>query len=137
MEQITVRGMLAASPDRIYAAWIDGEGHTTMTGSPATVDPHVGGAFSAWDGYITGTTLALEPGRRIVQAWRSTDFPEEAGDSHVEIELSECPGGTEILIRHTDIPAGQGPNYAQGWEEFYLTPMAAHFGELAEPPGED
>ena len=51
-----------------------------MTGSPAIVDPEIGGAFEAWDGYISGRTLSLEPGRRIVQSWRTSEFAEDEGD---------------------------------------------------------
>jgi hypothetical protein len=40
------------SAERLYSAWLDGEQHAAFTGSPATVDPQVGGAFSAWEGYI-------------------------------------------------------------------------------------
>src|ERR1035437_1777404 len=47
------------------------DGHSAMTGAPATIDPQLGGAFEEWDGYIAGRTLLLESGRRIVQSWRT------------------------------------------------------------------
>ena len=31
-----------------------------MTGSPAKVEPRVGGKFTAWDGYITGKDTRAE-----------------------------------------------------------------------------
>lgn len=119
---------IAVSPERIYAAWMDAAGHSEMTGGGAEVDPRVGGRFTAWDGYIEGTTLELEPTRRIVQAWRSADFPEDAPDSRLEVLLHPEAGGTLVELVHSDIPDGQGPNYAQGWEDFYFTPMRAWAG---------
>ena len=66
--------VIPATPQAVYDAWMSSAGHTAMTGSPAMVDPHVGGAFEACDGYIVGRTLSLEPGRRIVQSWRTSEF---------------------------------------------------------------
>ena len=57
-----VSGTIPASPHDIYEAWMSGEGHSAMTGADAEVDPSVGGAHSAWDGYITGRTLAFGTG---------------------------------------------------------------------------
>ena len=62
--------VLPATPQAIYDAWMSSDGHSAMTGAPATIDPQLGGAFEAWDGYIAGRTLLLESGRRIVQSWR-------------------------------------------------------------------
>jgi hypothetical protein len=102
-----------------------------MTGSRATVASNdVGGAFTAWDGYIDGVHVALEPGRRIVQAWRSDDFPADAPESYLELLFEPAPGGSQVTLRHRDLPAGQGPGLLAGWDEFYFTPMERFF--LAE-----
>ncbi len=67
---------LPATPEKVFKAWLSSDGHSAMTGSPAKVEPRVGGTFSVWDGYITGSTLELKPYSRIVQAWRSGEFAE-------------------------------------------------------------
>lgn len=103
-----------------------------MTGSPAKVDGRVGGRFSAWDGYISGSTLELEPDRRIVQAWRTSEFPDEAPDSRVEIVLEETAGGTKVTLSHRDMPEDQVDSYRQGWEDFYFQPMRAYFGKSSD-----
>ena len=92
----------------VYAAWLSSQGHTDMTGSPAQVDGRVGGKFSAWDGYIMGTTLELTPNQRIVQAWRTSEFPEEAPDSHLEILIEETNGTTTLTLIHRDLPLESG-----------------------------
>jgi activator of HSP90 ATPase len=98
-----------------------------MTGSPAKVDGRVGGAFTAWDGYIWGTFLELEENKKIVQAWRTGEFSEEHEDSHVEIILEEANGGTKLTLIHTKVPEGQD-GYVKGWEDFYFKPMKEYFG---------
>ena len=129
-DSILLSRILPASPARIYAAWLDATEHAAMTGSPATVESaEVGGRFTAWDGYIDGSFVTLEPGVRIVQSWRSDDFPADALDSLLEVRLEPAPGGTRVTLRHGDLPAGQGPALLEGWEEFYLEPMARYFGK--------
>jgi uncharacterized protein YndB with AHSA1/START domain len=127
-ESIELSRVLPASPERIYLAWLSGPEHTVMTGSKATVESiEVGGAYSAWDGYIDGVHVALEPGRRILQTWRSDDFPADAAESYLEVLLEPAPGGTRLTLRHTEIPEGQGPGYLDGWSVHYLEPMARYF----------
>lgn len=127
MESFTLTVTLTASPQDIYNTWLSSDGHSQMTGSPAEVEAKIGGAFKAWDGYIWGNTLEMEPHQRILQAWRTSEFPEESPDSRVEILLEEADGGTKITLIHTEIPEGQADSYKQGWEDFYFTPMRAFF----------
>ncbi len=118
---------IPATPQAVYDAWMSSTGHTAMTGSPAVVDPQVGGAFEAWDGYIVGRTLALEPGRRIVQSWRTSEFSEDEEDSQIEVVLEPVEKGTRITIRHTDVPDGHLSYERDGWEERYFDPMRRYF----------
>ncbi len=126
-DALTVSAVLPASPQRIYNAWLSGEEHAAFTGSRAEVDPSIGGRFSAWDGYITGTTQELEPDRRIVQAWRAADFPEGSPDARLEVLLEPDEQGTRITLVHTNLPEGQGPSYEEGWLDYYFKPMAGYF----------
>jgi activator of HSP90 ATPase len=112
---------------KIYEAWLSTKGHTEMTGSSAKLDGRVGGDFTAWDGYIWGTFLELEKNRRIVQSWRTSEFPDEANDSRVEVLLEDGTDGTRLTLIHTNIPEGQVDGYKQGWEDFYFKPMREHF----------
>jgi uncharacterized protein YndB with AHSA1/START domain len=130
-ESITLWEIFPASPREIYEAWLS-SAHGKMVGSTATVDPRVGGAFTAWDGYIRGTTLELEPYRRIVQAWRTTQFPPASPDSRFELMLEQVEGGTRLTIRHTEIPEGQGGIYEQGWIDHYFRPMKEYFARKRE-----
>ena len=132
-EHFEVSGIIPTTTSRIYAAWLDGDSHAKMTGSAAAGQAVVGGRHSAWDGYITGANLELQPSRRIVQSWRTTEFPADAPDSRLEILLEPVAGGTRIIIRHGNVPDGQGLQYQSGWRDHYLTPMTAHFGMAAKP----
>ena len=129
MESFTLTTIMPASPKEIYDAWLSSQGHSQMTGSQAEVQGGSGGAFTAWDGYIWGKTLEVEADRRIVQAWRTSEFPEDSPDSRLEILLEKDQVGTKITLIHTNIPEGQSESYKQGWEDFYFTPMRAYFNK--------
>ena len=122
-----LRAVFSATPEQIFDGWLSSEGHTAFTGSPAKVEGKIGGAFRAWDGYITGKTLEMERPRRILQAWRTSEFPEGSPDSLVEILLEKVKDGTRLILKHSNIPEGQVAEYKQGWKDFYFKPMKEHF----------
>jgi len=93
------------------------------------VNGKIGGEFSAWDGYIFGSTLEMTPNQRLVQAWRTSEFPDEAPDSHLEVLLEETAGRTKVTLVHSDMPEDQVDSYKQGWEDFYFKPMREYFGK--------
>lgn len=128
-ESIVVRFSLHAPAKAIYEAWLDSAKHTAMTGSPASASRQVGGEFTAWDGYIRGKNLLLIENKKIVQSWRSSEFPEEAPDSVLSVLLTEREGITEVELEHSDIPPGQGVQYQSGWIEFYANPMQKFFSD--------
>jgi activator of HSP90 ATPase len=135
LDSIRLSATIPASPDRVYAAWLNAAEHSKMTGGKATFDPKVGGKHSAWDGYITGKNITLETNKRIVQTWRASDFPKAAGDSRVEVlfELTK-KGETLLTIIHTELALGLGVYFTRGWNEFYFKPMKAHFKKVAAKP---
>ena len=123
----TLSEIIPAKPAEIYEAWLSSEGHAAMTGSPAKVDGNVGGKFSAWEGYIFGTTLELTLNQRIVQTWRTSEFRDDAPDSHLEVLLEEVAQGTKVKLIHRDMPEDQVDSYRRGWEDFYFKPMKEYF----------
>ena len=131
LETIQCATVLRVSAEQLYHAWLDSAVHSSFTGSPAQIDPQMGGRFTAWDSYIEGVTLEMEPYRRILQSWRTSEFPPGSADSRLEILLEEAGAGqTRITLLHSEIPAGQGQSYLQGWEEFYFQPMQEYFANL-------
>jgi uncharacterized protein YndB with AHSA1/START domain len=135
-DSLSVSEVIPARPERIYAAWLSSEEHTTFTGDRAVVEPFVGGVHSTFDGYSSGRTIDLQPGRRIVQTWRAEDFPVGSPDSRVEVTFEETVGGTMLTILHTDIPSGQGSHYRDSWLKFYLEPLKSYFVADAKPAHE-
>ncbi len=117
------------SPKQVYDAYVDPKKHTAFTGSKATGKPVIGGKFTAWDEYIFGKFLELEDGKRVVQEWTSTDFPEGYPPSKLELTFCEVPEGTEIVMVHSNVPKDQADDTAEGWTEFYWNPLKEYFSK--------
>jgi activator of HSP90 ATPase len=125
--KITQKTLIPATPDEVYEAYIDAKKQSEFTGSKATSNPKVGGEFTAWDGYITGKYVELEPGRRIVQEWTSLDFPEGTPPSRFEIILKETKSVTELTMIHSGVPEELAEDIGQGWKDYYWEPMKKYF----------
>ena len=133
-DTIRISAVVSASPERIYAAWLDSDEHSAITHSTAGVEPWVGGRHSAWGGSIRGTTVELQPNRRIVQTWWASDFPPGSEESRLEVLFEPVPEGTLVTINHTGLPQGRGHRYEDGWKDFYLDNMREYFLAHPEPP---
>ncbi len=122
--------LLDELPETIYNAWLSSEKHSEFTGGEAIIDPQVNGKFTAWDGYIEGTTLELQPYSKIVQAWRTTEFPENSRDSKLELDFELVGTQTKLILIQSEIPEGQAEEYKQGWIDYYFEPMQKYFSSV-------
>lgn len=118
--------VLPATAKEIYETWLSSEGHSNMTGGEAIISDKIGEKFTAWDDYIEGQNLILEPYKRIVQSWRTSQFEKEEEDSQIEILLSVEKEKTRLTLNHSKVPES-GEHYIKGWEEHYFNPMTAYF----------
>lgn len=114
-------------PQQVYDALMTSKGHSDATGGAAKITAKPGGKFSAWDGYIFGENVELVKGKKIVQKWRTTEWPAGADDSILEIVLSATPKGAKLAMTHKNVPAEQAASYAQGWKDFYWKPLKEYF----------
>jgi uncharacterized protein YndB with AHSA1/START domain len=124
--QFEVSDVIPANPAIVYSAWLNSMEHTMMTGAFATVSANIGEPFEAWDGYIQGKNLELEPPRRILQSWRTGEFEKADEDSRLEILFEPDSEGTRVTIRHSNLP-DHGMQYQQGWMDSYFEPMKTYF----------
>jgi uncharacterized protein YndB with AHSA1/START domain len=123
----SLTAFIPASARDIYNAWLDSLAHSEMTGGQANISSEPGGAFSAWDGYISGRNLELVPGERIVQAWRTTKFAEDHEDSIVTITLEDRDDGALLTLSHSNVPENHLGYEQGGWDTHYFEPMIAYF----------
>ncbi len=131
MKSGTIRqtALIDASPLEVYEAFVDPKKHAAFTGQSATGAPRVGGKFTAGDGYIMGKHLELERGKRILQEWTTSEWPEGSPPSLLELTLKAKGKKTELTMVHSKVPEDQVDYYAEGWKEWYWGPLKKYFAD--------
>lgn len=124
--EFTVETIIKASPEKIYSAWLDPDGHSDMTGGDALITEDVDDKFTAWDGYIWGTNLELKKNEYIRQSWRTADFEEDQEYSTIEVFFEAVDEGTKITLKHSGLRESD-EKYKDGWVENYFEPMKEYF----------
>lgn len=133
VKTIKQKVVIPASPKEVYDAYVDPKKHSEFTGSKAAGKAAVGGKFTAWDGYISGKYLELEDGKRVVQEWTDTDFPEGYGPSKLELCFNKVPEGTELVMIQSGVPEELADETADGWKEWYWDPLKEYFSKATKP----
>jgi activator of HSP90 ATPase len=112
-----------ASPQALYEALMEGKRHSAFSGgAPAEISREVGGPWSAFGGQISGRNIELVPNQRIVQAWRSKDWPEGVY-SIVRFEFKAEGPGTRLVLDHVGFPEGEAEHLSSGWQKMYWDPL--------------
>lgn len=122
MKNIRQTTTFKASPHDVYEALMDSKKHSEFTGGAAVINREVGGKFIAYDGYADGENVELVPDKKIVQTWRTSDWP-EGHYSQVTFLLEEVDGKTRLTFTQTGVPDDQAVDIADGWRQYYWKPM--------------
>lgn len=127
---LEIKRLIKAPRDQVYAAWTDPAqlkqwfGPEKVQTNDLMVDPRVGGKFR-WDlttpegeeMTVFGVYRELEPGKRIVFTWQWDD--DEVWEnlvSVVTVELADGEGGTELRLRHEQLPNERSrQGHTGGW----------------------
>ena len=96
--EFTKKRTFKTSAKDIFSTWLSSQGHSAMTGGAAEMSDKAGASFKAWNGYIEGKNIIIEPNKRILQSWRTSQFEDHEEDSQIEILLNEIDGVTELTL---------------------------------------
>lgn len=128
--EIIMQQEFNVAPEIIYSDWLNDEGHEQITGGSAAIREEINSPFTAWDGYISGTITALEPNKKIVQTWRTSEFLEHEPDSILEIRLEPSEKGTLFTLIHSNLADEMAvEKYTSGWQLHYIEPMLNHYND--------
>jgi uncharacterized protein YndB with AHSA1/START domain len=115
---LEIKRLIKAPRDRVYAAWTDPAqlkqwfGPEKVQTRDLIAEARTGGKFR-WDltnpegenMTMQGEFLELQPGRKVVFTWQWED--DENWENHtsiVTVELEDADGGTELRLRHEQLP---------------------------------
>lgn len=108
-----------ASPKTIYQCISDSKKVTSLTGETAVISNQIGGTFSTMSGKVSGIIVDLAPSKRMVQAWRRSDFPEGIYSMATFTLKETSEGGTEVVLTHRGVPKELIPDVEESWRQNY------------------
>jgi len=128
-DEVECEVYIAASPEIVYAHFVDPARAVRWMGISAQLEPRPGGLYrvDVTGEYIArGEYVELIPNRRVVftWGWERGQAAVPPGSSTVEVSLSPDGDGTRLRLRHLGLPEAARAAHAQGWEH-YLSRLAA------------
>jgi uncharacterized protein YndB with AHSA1/START domain len=127
---LQIKRFINAPRARVYAAWTDPSqlkqwwGPESVRTRNFAADIRVGGKYR-WDLInqedeemsVFGEYRELVPGKKIVFTWKwDDDDVWENRNSIVTVELSDRDGGTELLLKHEQLPSEESRDrHSEGW----------------------
>jgi uncharacterized protein YndB with AHSA1/START domain len=139
---IYLRRLLPATPQEVFAAWLDPESLRewmcpgALSVGAVQIDARVGGAFrilmrgqfGEW--LHTGEYREIRPSERLVFTWRS--HATHWKDSLVTVELSAQGENTELTLIHELLPDEEAiRQHTQGWQGI-VDKLASYFSYRKE-----
>ena len=122
-QPIEVETRVAASPEVVFAYFVEPELYRRWKGTSAELDARPGGLYRVLmpsGDRVRGEYVAVEPPTRIVFTWGfedSTELP--PGSSTVEVTLHADGDGTIVRLRHTTLPSDVSrEQHAIGWRHY-------------------
>lgn len=116
---------IAATPDAVFAVLTGSAEFARMTGGRAAdISREAGGPIAMFGDGIRGRNVELVPGKRVVQAWRSQEWPEGVY-SIVRFELVPAGTGTRLVFDQVGYPDSAHQMLDSGWHQMYWEPMNA------------
>lgn len=107
----------------VFDALTKSQQFSEFSDAPAEIDAKAGGKFSCFGGMIIGLTIEIISNKRLLQAWRVSDW-DEGVYSIVKSELEQVNSSkTKLVFDHAGYPEEYQQHLSQGWYDQYWQPM--------------
>ena len=138
---LTVSRTIRGSAEEVFDVWMDPKtpGGLWFGVERVIINPVVDGLFyhavrhegRSWPHY--GRFIRLDRGRAIEHTWMSEAT--RGLESIVTITFAPRDGGTDVTLRHSNVPDDEmGCSHQDGWT-WYLNTLAERFEKASAPKG--
>ena len=123
--------VLPAPADALFEMYLDPTEHEAITGAPVKIGKAPGSEFTAFEGMLNGTILAVVNPNLIVQTWRSAKFKPTDPDSTLILSFIPEARDGRIDLVHVDVPDHDYDGVNDGWTKFYWIPWREYLERKA------
>ena len=117
---------IEAEPEEIFLALTNPFTIELWSDSSSKMDAEEGSEFELWDGDVCGKNIKVVPNKELVQEWYFDDLKEP---SIATIKLHIHKSGTNVEVKHINIPEDAFNNINEGWREYYIGAIKRFFEE--------
>jgi activator of HSP90 ATPase len=117
---------LPARAAELYRMYLNPKRHAAITGSPVKISAKRGSSFRAFNGALSGKMLFTQPGRMIIQTWRSTGFGRNDLDSTLILTFWPRGKSGRIQLVHVNVADRDARGVTDGWKKYYWKPWRAY-----------
>lgn len=117
--------------EEMYQTFVDPQRLAAFTRSPPKVfeGAHKGGKFELFGGNVSGEYLELEPGKKVVQSWRLSQWPAgHFSKLQIELDQNDIDHVTVMRVTWEGVPVGQEEVTKRNWLEYYVKSIKQTFG---------
>lgn len=126
MKDYKAHFIIPAPPEEVYRALVTPATIRLWSGEEAVMSEEPGSEFSLWEEAIVGRNLEFEEPHKIVQEWY---FGDQEPASIVTLLLHPSKKGTDIEVRHTNIPDEDYNDIIEGWKDVYMGALREFYEE--------
>jgi len=115
-----------SAAEELFKALTTTRQFSEVTDAQAEINANLGSPFSCFDGMITGMNIEVLPNKRLVQAWRVSNW-EPGIYSIVKFEFEKLsPSETKLTFDQTGFPEEHRDHLDQGWHHKYWEPLKTY-----------
>lgn len=117
--------------EEAYQTFVDPARIAAFTRSPPKVfeGAHKGGKFELFGGNVSGEYLELVPGKKVVQSWRLSQWPQgHYSTLKIEFDQNDVDHVTVMRVTWDGVPVGQEDVTKRNWTEYYVKSIKQAFG---------
>lgn len=125
---ITLTWIIYATPDEVFEALTNPELIKLWSNEDAVLDSKVNGDFEMFGGWVKGSVLVFEPGKKLSYSWKPTDWNKKSDASTVTYLFEKDIAGTKLTLIHKGFPdIKQSENHKTGWVDNVFEPLNDYF----------
>lgn len=128
---VTSNEEFRTTADEMYQTFVDPQRLAAFTRSPPKVfeGAKSGGKFELFGGNVSGEYLHLEPGKKVVQSWRLSQWPAgHFSKLQIEFDQNDVDHVTVMRVTWEGVPVGQEEVTKRNWLEYYVKSIKQAFG---------
>jgi activator of HSP90 ATPase len=123
-KSFTLSASFPFSSEAVFTAFTNARQIAVWSGQKGKIQPTIGGKMELFDGWVKGTVLAYESGKRLSFTWKPVEWAKESQSSIETCSFNAIKNGSKLTLKHSGFPNdSELQSHKVGWTEFVFDPL--------------